>query len=285
MSGYNVTFDSVFTGSLCGKWPDTAVWLILLALRDQHGHIDVTPEYISRISGVPIETLEECIGRFMSPDPRSRTVDDEGRRLRLIYPDRPWGWIVINHGSYKERARLMGKNRREVESGTNAGRMADRRGPPGTAANRLATAEATTTSEAGEDLDSDLAEDSLLEAAQVRHNDEFRLTREGEPEPDGAAAPTAKTAKTPKTAARGDRLPKPWPLTPERRKYAEQQGIDAERTHTKFCNHWWAKPGREALKLDWDGTWQNWCLTEAEHRPVQSRRADQHDRKHREFGK
>lgn len=31
-------------------------------------------------------------------------------------------------------------------------------------------------------------------------------------------------------------------------------------TAQKFRNYWTAKPGRDAVKLDWFGTWQNWCL-------------------------
>jgi hypothetical protein len=138
----------------------------------------------------------------------------------------------------------------------------------------------TEVEEEGEPQTSGTAESSPLEPAQARADDDFRLTPEREPEPDAPA----KTATNAKTAQRGSRLPKPWDLTPERRKYAQQQGIDPDRTHTKFCNHWWAKTGRDAYKLDWDATWQNWCLGDAEKRPSRFRQPDQL-RAHREFGK
>lgn len=136
MGGYNVTFDSVFEGTLCGQWPDTGVWLCLLAMRDHRGYIDKTPEFIAAVTGIPLQILEQCIARFLAPDTRSRTKGEEGRRLRLIDPDKPWGWAVINHTAYGEKARLIAKNRREVDTGQNAGRMHDRRPPPETAANR-----------------------------------------------------------------------------------------------------------------------------------------------------
>jgi hypothetical protein len=77
---------------------------------------------------------EEC---RCEPDPDSRSSADGGARLVLIDPEhRDWGWSVVNHGTYRERARLAAKNAAEVESGKNRGRMSDRRGPPETAANR-----------------------------------------------------------------------------------------------------------------------------------------------------
>lgn len=148
MAGYTPVFDSIFTGTLCGKYPDTAAWLFLLALADKHGVIDMTPQYISNVTGMPVPDLVGCIQRFMEPDPHSRTTECEGRRLVPIAADRDWGWRIVNHGLYRERARLMAKNEREVQSGANAQRLketaADRRSPPNTAADRLSDADANT---------------------------------------------------------------------------------------------------------------------------------------------
>lgn len=60
------------------------------------------------------------------------------------------------------------------------------------------------------------------------------------------------------------RLPDPWPLTPEREKYAVEQGVDPLRTHQDFCDYWHAKAGPNARKLDWDATWRTWCRRAAE---------------------
>jgi hypothetical protein len=107
-----------------------------LALADRNGHIDSTIPYISAVTGIPVVTLTECIERFTSPDPLSRTKTEDGRRLALIDPARSWGWTVINHGAYREKARLMAKNQREVNSGVNKDRM-HRRSPPLTASDPL----------------------------------------------------------------------------------------------------------------------------------------------------
>lgn len=112
LSGYTPVFDSVFKGSLCGKWPDTAAWICLIALADWRGHIDMTPEYIASVTGMPLPDLLGCIDRFMQPDPRSRSQAEDGRKLVLIDPQRPWGWLVVNFALYRERARNINRTAR-----------------------------------------------------------------------------------------------------------------------------------------------------------------------------
>ena len=112
MSGYTPVFDTVFKGSLCGRWPDTAAWICLLALADWRGHIDMTPEYIASVTGMPLPDLLGCIDRFMQPDPRSRSQAEEGRKLVLIDPQRAWGWRVVNFTLYRERARNINRTER-----------------------------------------------------------------------------------------------------------------------------------------------------------------------------
>lgn len=35
---------------------------------------------------------------------------------------------------------------------------------------------------------------------------------------------------------------------------------------SKFGDHWIAKPGADAAKLDWLATWRNWCRSDIAHR-------------------
>ena len=146
MSGYTPVFKSVFTGSLYGKFPDLPLWLVILAMADKNGEVDAHPAYISGASGIPVDQVEACITRFCEPDPHSRTQDDDGRRL-IPMEGRGFGWIIVNHAAYREKARLMAKSAREVEEGKNAARMKDRRGPPGTAADPLSNANANSNAE------------------------------------------------------------------------------------------------------------------------------------------
>lgn len=140
MAGYVPLFDTVLDGTLFGKWPHTGIWTCLLSQVDQHGEIDMHPNLLAAKIGVTAEVLMACIDDFMRPDPGSRTKDHDGRRLELIDPDaRDWGWRVVNHSKYREKARLKAKNEREVDSGKNKERMDDRRSPPKTAADPLST--------------------------------------------------------------------------------------------------------------------------------------------------
>lgn len=113
MSGYTAVFSDIYMGTLYGRWPAAPVWATLLPLIDQHGRIDMSMQAIAGMTGWPIDLLEQGIQQLMEPDPNSRTDGHEGRRLIPIDPNRPWGWIAVNHGKYKEKARLLHKNARE----------------------------------------------------------------------------------------------------------------------------------------------------------------------------
>src|ERR1039458_2080450 len=123
--GYTPVFNSALDGTLYGKWPHTGVWLCLLSQCDWRGNIDVNPLLLAAKIGVPMETLLGCIRDFMEPDPGSRTGDLEGRRLELMDPaQRDWGWRVINHAIYREKARKASYDAARVEDGRNRARMA-----------------------------------------------------------------------------------------------------------------------------------------------------------------
>lgn len=141
MTGYTPVFRSVFTGSLCGKFPDLPLWLVLLAMADKNGEVDAHPSYIATVSGIALELVTDALARFCEPDPSSRTPDCDGRRLEPL-DGRGFGWRIVNHGKYREKARLEAKSAREVAEGLNAKRMQDRRRPPETAGDPLSNANA-----------------------------------------------------------------------------------------------------------------------------------------------
>lgn len=105
MSGYTPAFESIYTGSLHGQWPTAAVWASLLPLIDSRGRIDMSFQAIATMTGWPIDLLRQGITKLEEPDPDSRSPAEEGRRLVKLDPNRSWGWRVVNHGLYKERAR------------------------------------------------------------------------------------------------------------------------------------------------------------------------------------
>lgn len=137
VSGYTPLFASLTTGTLYGRWPDIGLWPIVLSLADRYGVVDVTPQYLSGITGLPLDEITSCLERFCEPDPYSRSSTEGGRRLVLVDPEnRKWGWRIVNYVSYRERARLLAKTARDVESGRNSLRMRGRRTRPQTADDR-----------------------------------------------------------------------------------------------------------------------------------------------------
>jgi len=134
MSGYVPLFDSLTKGTLCGRWPDIGLWPIVLSLSDRHGVVDVTPHYLAGVTGLPVTEVTACLARFCEPDPASRSKEQNGARLVLLDEHRDWGWRIVNHAFYREKARLAAKASKEVAEGVNKARMNDRRSPPKTAA-------------------------------------------------------------------------------------------------------------------------------------------------------
>jgi hypothetical protein len=129
-AAYAPAFNTCYEGSLYGKWPAGPVFMsVFIPLMDKNGEVDTVPEQLAHKTGWPLELLMQGIEMLMQPDPRSRSKAHEGRRLVPIDPDRPWGWRVVNAAAYREKARLLAKSAREVESGSNKGRMTGRDRP------------------------------------------------------------------------------------------------------------------------------------------------------------
>ncbi len=91
-----------------------------------------------------------------------------------------------------------------------------------------------------------------------------------QPSPDPNAPPLA-SPKQPK----GSRLPPDWKLPKPWGEWAmEDRGLSAEQVRTeadKFADYWRAKPGKDAVKLDWLATWRNWVRNAAERIPAGDR--------------
>ncbi len=122
MSGYTPLFGSLTTGTLYGRWPDVGLWGVILSLSDRRGIVDVTPQYIAGVTGLPVDEVTACMRRFCEPDPYSRSKSENGARLKLIDEHRDWGWLIVNHAKYSEKVRLMAKDAARTESGRDAER-------------------------------------------------------------------------------------------------------------------------------------------------------------------
>lgn len=130
MSGYTPLFNSLTRGTLCGRWPDIGLWPIVLSLSDRKGVVDVHPNAIAGLTGLQVEEVIACMSRFCEPDPMSRSQDCDGRRLVLLDEHRDWGWQIVNHGKYREKARKAAYDAARTASGQDAERKRASRDVP-----------------------------------------------------------------------------------------------------------------------------------------------------------
>lgn len=74
---------------------------------------------------------------------------------------------------------------------------------------------------------------------------------------------------------RATRIADDFAVTPPMRSWAAGHvpEVDIGRETIKFVNHWKGKGGKDAAKVDWERTWQNWMLRAAEYAQERQARA------------
>lgn len=99
---YAKIFTQMYDGTLGSKgpWEALVTFQQLLILSDNQGHVDMTPEAISKRTTVPLKIILKGLRELEKPDPGSRTPDEDGRRIMLLADHRDWGWRIVNYGIY-----------------------------------------------------------------------------------------------------------------------------------------------------------------------------------------
>lgn len=98
---YAKVFTSIWDGSLYGKLEASAVLMACVTLCNADGILDMTHEAIAGRTGWPIEFVQEGIRQLEEPDDRSRTPDEDGRRMVRLDDHRNWGWLIVNYEKYR----------------------------------------------------------------------------------------------------------------------------------------------------------------------------------------
>lgn len=112
---YTKLFSTIVTSTIWTEPSDICkVWVTLLALADKHGEVHASIPGLAQVCALTVKTVEEALEKFQSPDPYSRTPDDEGRRIEKI----DGGWLLLNHAKY----RLLAS--KDEEKAANAKRQA-----------------------------------------------------------------------------------------------------------------------------------------------------------------
>lgn len=114
-------FAAVYTGSLRGKPDHQCVWAWIIAHKGRHGIIDAHINTIASETGLSPTTVAQVIHSFCEPDPDSRSLLEDGRKL-LPVPNRGFGWRVVNHETYSARVRKQLYDVQRTENGQDAQR-------------------------------------------------------------------------------------------------------------------------------------------------------------------
>jgi hypothetical protein len=97
-------FTQIFDSALREKPDVRFTFMDLLFLADTSGRVDMTHEAIAARTNRPVEVIRETIAELEAPDPRSRTRDDDGRRIRRLDDCRAWGWSIVNYNQFSKIA-------------------------------------------------------------------------------------------------------------------------------------------------------------------------------------
>lgn len=96
---YTKLFSSITESTVWGESYSTrVVWVTMLAMADAQGDVYGAIPGLARRANVTLQEVEKALAAFLSPDPYSRTKDDDGRRIAVI----DGGWRLINHAKYGE---------------------------------------------------------------------------------------------------------------------------------------------------------------------------------------
>ena len=100
MAGYTKLFSSILMSSIWEEDTDTRiVWVTLLALADQDGHVDGTVHSVARVARVSVEACQSAMDTFLNTDPMDRSGVMDGRR---VIPEHG-GWTLVNYNAYRHR--------------------------------------------------------------------------------------------------------------------------------------------------------------------------------------
>ena len=95
---YTKLFSSITESTVWGEQYSTRiVWVALLAMADAQGHVYGSVPGLARRANVTQDEAETALAAFLSPDPHSRTPDDDGRRIAKI----DGGWSLTTHAKYR----------------------------------------------------------------------------------------------------------------------------------------------------------------------------------------
>lgn len=111
MAGFTKLYNQILLSTIWLQ-PDHVriLWITMLALKNQNSEVMASIPGLADAAKISLENCEEGLKVLMSPDPYSRTKEDEGRRIREI----DGGWLIINGQKYRDK--MSDEDRREYKT-------------------------------------------------------------------------------------------------------------------------------------------------------------------------
>src|SRR5208283_3447392 len=95
-------FGQIFDSTIAEDYGVRHVFMDLLVLCDRDGVVDMTVPAISRRTNVPQKLIHKAIEKLCTPDEKSRSHLEDGRRLIQLDSHRDWGWQIVNYEHYRD---------------------------------------------------------------------------------------------------------------------------------------------------------------------------------------
>jgi hypothetical protein len=106
--GFTKLFSSIVTSSVWVEDDKTLrVWIAMLALSDSDGIVEGSVPGFANLCRVSVDEMRRALEVLSSPDPDSRTPDNDGRRIEAILG----GWQILNYTLYRERGQAKDGSR------------------------------------------------------------------------------------------------------------------------------------------------------------------------------
>lgn len=102
MTGFTKLYSSILDSSIwCEDLCTRVVWISFMAKADPEGRVLAAPARMASLANVPLGEFQASLRKLLSPDPDSRTPDNDGRRIANIQG----GWQILNYELYREMGR------------------------------------------------------------------------------------------------------------------------------------------------------------------------------------
>lgn len=229
---YGKIFPAMWTGSLMGKGSVTQnLMSYAVSNCDADGCVELNATLLSCLFGDPKDKVEEAITHLCSPDPESRTPDEDGRRLTR---EGQFLYHIVNYCKYRD-LRDLDKRREQTKEAMRRYRTRQK--------------EAQNNVSNSEQRDPDVSECNQCEPKQKQ-----KQKQKQEEEKEGAAAPLPAPPSEPPAKRKRFQIPSPDQVE----EYAESLGyrLDAR----AFCDFYATKGwvvGKSPMK-DWRAAVRTW---------------------------